>query len=325
VIPSDNRSSRPQSEVGFDHVAVEMTPTIPIDGERHMPVDYPTLVGLADGRRCADVACPECGPDRRSNLNRRRKVMRVWCEPDFATYHCARCGLRGYAHEDGPRAPNDPQRIAKIRAESEQRDQDHVARQLGKARWLWRTARPAPGTPAESYLKFRGIEVSPPATIRFLPPHKPEHHPAMVTAFGMPEEPEPGALSISDDAVVGVHLTLLKPDGSGKAAIEPNKITVGRCPGAPLVLAPMNDLLGLAITEGVEDALSVHQSTGLGAWAAGSAGRLPALADAGPGYTDCIRIYADADADGQRGAQELAGGLRARGLSVEIISSEDYQ
>ena len=49
------------------------------------------------------------------------------------------------------------------------------------------------------------------------------------------------------------------------------------------MLAPMNDLLGLAITEGVEDALSIHAATGLGAWAAGAASRLPALADAVPG------------------------------------------
>ena len=49
-----------------------------------------------------------------------------------------------------------------------------------------------------------------------------------------------------------------------KADVDPAKITIGSPTGAPLVLAPMNDLLGLAITEGIEDAISVHQETGLG-------------------------------------------------------------
>jgi hypothetical protein len=51
----------------------------------------------------------------------------------------------------------------------------------------------------------------------------------MVTAFGFPAEPAPGCLYIDDDAVAGVHLTLLKRDGSAKAELEPNKITIGRC------------------------------------------------------------------------------------------------
>ena len=73
-----------------------------------------------------------------------------------------------------------------------------------------------------------------------------------------------------------MHLTKIKPDGSGKADIELQKIMIGRSKGTPIVLAPMNDALGLVITEGIEDALSMHAATGLGAWAAGAASRLPA-------------------------------------------------
>jgi hypothetical protein len=43
---------------------------------------------------------------------------------------------------------------------------------------------------------------------------------------------------------------------------------------SPIVLAPPNDLLGSSITEGIEDALTMHEATGLGTWAAGSAARL---------------------------------------------------
>ena len=48
----------------------------------------------------------------------------------------------------------------------------------------------------------------------------------------------------------------LVPDGRAKAGTERHKIMIGRSTGRSLVLAPCNDLLGLAITEGVGDALS---------------------------------------------------------------------
>ena len=83
----------------------------------------------------------------------------------------------------------------------------------------------------------------------------------------------------------------------------------------------MNDLLGLAICEGIEDALSIHEATGLGAWATGTASRLPAVADAVPDYTDCVTIFADADKAGQENAAKLAARLNARGIFAEVLPS----
>src|SRR5262249_24826052 len=112
-----------------------------------------------------------------------------------------------------------------------------------------------------------------------------EHGPAMIAAFGMAYESEPGLLEIADAQVRRAHITRLAADGSGKAGTERDKIMLGSSIGYPIVLAPTNDLLGLSITEGIEDALSVYDGTGLGAWAAGSAARLPALADIVPGLS----------------------------------------
>ena len=84
----------------------------------------------------------------------------------------------------------------------------------------------------------------------------------------------------------------------------------------PIVIAPPNDLLGLAITEGIEDGLSVYQATGLGVWVAGSAGRMPGLADKVPNYIEAVTIYAHADEAGQRGANGLADALVERGVEV---------
>jgi hypothetical protein len=118
--------------------------------------------------------------------------------------------------------------------------------------------------------------------------------------------------------VGSVHLTLLKPDGSGKAEVEPNKLIIGSPRSLPIVVAPPNDLLGLSISEGIEDGLTAHQATGLGAWAAGSAGMMAKLADAVPSYVECVTIYAHEDKAGQDGAQKLAASLTARGIEVFV-------
>jgi hypothetical protein len=141
----------------------------------------------------------------------------------------------------------------------------------------------------------------------------------MIAAFTMAVEIEPGLLCVSADAVRAVHLTKLKPDGMGKADIPDPKIILGRgASGVPIILAPPNDLLGLAITEGIEDALSVHAATGLGAWAAGSASRMPAMADAVPDYIDCVTIYGDNNKAGIDGARALLRGLNDRGIFAQI-------
>jgi len=137
----------------------------------------------------------------------------------------------------------------------------------------------------------------------------------MIAAFGIPEEPEPGILG-DPRGVNAVHLTLLKPDGSGKADMEKPKRIIGSPGHRPIVLAPPNDLLGLAITEGVEDALSVHQATGLGAWAAGSATFMPALADVVPDYIEAVHVVVDDDDTGRRYGRELVNRLRVRGFEV---------
>ena len=83
-------------------------------------------------------------------------------------------------------------------------------------------------------------------------PARGEYPPSMIAAFGLTDEPEPGLLRIETPNIRGVHLTRLQPDGMGHAG----KIMPGRGHTLPIVLAPVNDGLGLAITEGIEDALS---------------------------------------------------------------------
>ena len=128
----------------------------------------------------------------------------------------------------------------------------------------------------------------------------------MIVPYGLPDEPEPGLLDISESAITAVQLTLLKADGSGKADVKPAKITIASPANMPMVIAPVNNLFGLTICEGVEDALSAHRATGLGAWASGSASFMPKLASAVPDYVETVTIYAHADKSGKRSARELA-------------------
>lgn len=199
-------------------------------------------------------------------------------------------------------------------------DED-AARRCEVARWLWTRRRPIAGSPAEAYVRMRIPTLAAlPATIGFLPADQPNYMwPTMIAAFGIPSEPHPGELRIEGAAVVGVHLTYLALDGSGKAPITPAKRMIGRGHSAPIVLAPMGDNLGLIVAEGIEDALTLHAETGLGAWAAGCANRLPDLAKHVPAFTDHVTIVADDDDAGRRGAASLRDAIRARGISADIL------
>jgi hypothetical protein len=191
------------------------------------------------------------------------------------------------------------------------------------ARWLWSRRQPISGSVAEVYLKdVRGIHMLPPPTLAFLPAHG-DHLPALIAAFGMAEEFEPAILRAPAD-VRAVHLIKLKPDGSGKADIEKPKITIGSPGGLPIVLAPPNDQMALAITEGIEDALTLRESLGVGAWAAASATFMPKLAACVPDYIDTVITELHPD-NGRRFALEMLDALRTRGVEIVTREASDGQ
>jgi hypothetical protein len=74
----------------------------------------------------------------------------------------------------------------------------------------------------------------------------------------------------------------------------------------------------MVIAEGIEDALSAHEATGLGAWAAGSASFMPALAEAIPSYIESLTILVDDNAAGWKGSTALRDVLLARRRRLEI-------
>ena len=270
-----------------------------------------------------DAVCPLCSASRSTAEKRKRKVFRVWREEeDFLSFHCVHCGEKGWLRRDGGAAPINLARIEANRKEVQERECEARQQRIGKARYLWRASRPIQRTPAERYLReVRGISCALPPTLRFLPASRPGYHPALIAAYGLPREPEPGRLEIGEDEIQAVQLTLLAENGLAKATNDAglSKIGIGPSLGTPIVVAPVADNLTLAICEGVEDALSIHEATGLGAWASTGAKKLAALATAVPGYIETIAIFADEDADGRAGLKTLVVALRGRDCEVCLV------
>jgi putative DNA primase/helicase len=304
---------------GLPAEAIERARSIPIENE----IDRRGI--KLRGRIERVGPCPVCGGTDRFGVNIRKQL-----------FNCRGCGAHGdviallsfldgvgfreavETLTDGAWRPSPVRRgggnPAPLTTTTKAADD---AAEREKARWFWRQRRPIAGSIAETYLRqARGYGGEIPATLGFLPARG-DHPPALIAAFGMATEPEPGLLAITQAAVMAVQLVKLKPDGSDKADIEPNKIIIGAgALGSPIVLAPPNDLLGLAIAEGFEDALSIHEATGRGAWASGGAGRMPALADAVADYINCVTVIGDDDPAGRRYAPQLVARLCERGIEA---------
>jgi hypothetical protein len=301
-----------------------------IETARHVKIeDECARRGIKLKRIGAEIVgpCPKCGGQDRFAVHLKKQI-----------FNCRGCGVGGdvidlVKHLDDvdfnaavttlatgkPASPTITTRRRAPRTKSG--SLEHYARQRhDTARWLWSQRKPITGTPAERYLrKARGITCPLPTTLGYLPPSA-NYDPTLIACFGLCTESEPGVLTPPQN-VDAVHRTILRADGRGKADIDNPKRFCGSPGALPIVLAPLNDLLGLAICEGVEDALSIYEATGLGVWAAGGAGRMPALADTVPDSVEAVTIFADGDEAGQRGAIGLAERLDERRITdVHIIS-----
>ncbi|WP_027892357.1 toprim domain-containing protein [Calidithermus chliarophilus] len=169
------------------------------------------------------------------------------------------------------------------------------------ARWgrWWSSA--TPGHPLlRAYLRARGLSLTPPPTLR------------LAVWGGTPlvlarvEHPTHG--------LVGLHATELLPDGSGRVS---KRLAAGSKPmGGAIRLYEHQLGQPLALAEGVETALAVHQSTGWPCWACVSAGGLERVQL--PAEAREVVICADHDRAGLEAARKLARRLLAEGRKVRL-------
>jgi putative DNA primase/helicase len=167
---------------------------------------------------------------------------------------------------------------------------------LGRSLWREATPADAPGSLVPVYLAVRGLAWEPDAPIRFHPrawrnAKYGSSGPAMVALMTLPETGEP----------CGAHVTYLRPDGTGKAEGERNKIMLGAA-GVIRLVPDTEVTMGLGLAEGIETALAAMQGAGWRpVWAATSAGamdRFPVL----PGV-EALTVFADADGPGMDAAR----------------------
>jgi hypothetical protein len=167
-------------------------------------------------------------------------------------------------------------------------------------------------TLAETYLRSRGINIAPPASLRFHPAlrHSGDLWPAMIALVtrGI------------DDNPVAIHRTFLARDGKGKAPVVAQRMMFGPCRGGAVRLGAADPDQWFVLAEGIETTLSVMLACGLPGWAALSANGLRSLVL--PPNAAQVLICADNDHNGagQRAAEEAAERFLREGRRVRIAT-----
>lgn len=204
--------------------------------------------------------------------------------------------LAGLRREEAPSRPGFSIERPPLRLPTARPDAGKTATALR----LWGAARSAVGTAVESYLRRRGIDASPPSSLRF---HPGARHPnggtypcmiALVT-LGLTDKP------------VAVHRTYL-------ASVTPRKAVLGPVRGGAVRLGGSGD--PLLIGEGIETCLSGRAATGHAAWAALSTSGLQTLEL--PDSVSEVVILADGDNPGRIAAEQAAGRWIRSGRHVRI-------
>ncbi|WP_293921824.1 DUF7146 domain-containing protein [Sphingobium sp. UBA5915] len=172
---------------------------------------------------------------------------------------------------------------------------------------IWRNAVSVQGTEAERYLRFRGIHIPIPASIRFARlrygKRGPEH-PCLIACVGS-----------VDNKVVGIQRTYLNSAGTGKAGVAKPKLSLGRVAGGAVRLAPA--AAELVVCEGLEDGLTLMQELGRAVWVAAGASMLPKMQF--PVGVRAVAIGGDGDDAGRTAAAAAAHGFADRGLAARTF------
>lgn len=257
--------------------------------------------------RYGTAACPVCQPERR----RGQDALTIADGERGLLLHCKKTGcsfagiLAAAGIAPGDYAPPDPvitaQRDAERRAEAEKK-----ARQ---ALGLWNEARPIEGTPAEAYLRHRGINCPLPMSLRYHPEcwhgATARRLPAMVALIEGADRP-------------AIHRTYLREDGTGKADAAPDRAMLGAVAGGAVRLT--NGPGALAVAEGIETALSLSCGLLRGSvtiWAALSTSGLRGLCL--PDRPGRLIVATDGDDAGRAAGHDLAERAAALGWTVSLL------
>lgn len=213
-------------------------------------------------------------------------------------------GLWPERQEQG--SPSAPMKKPEPRNDAPIADDGEVAR-MAAARAIWEGARPVAGTLGARYLAYRGVDSYLPPTLRFSPSlkHGPTGQilPALI-----------GAIQDGLGKVLAVQRIYLRPDGLGKAGVEPAKMVLGPMRDGAVRLGKPARVLGIA--EGIETGLSAQRIFALPVWVSLGAARLGSLTI--PDHIEHLVIFADLGEPGMAAAANAAEKYRALGIHVDI-------
>ena len=182
--------------------------------------------------------CPVCQSARRKEQN----ALTLSDGDNRLLVHCKKssCDFRDIATAagimDGTYTPPDPA----LHAQREAMRRAEAAKRSRQAKAIWSEAQPISGTVAEAYLRGRCITCALPNTLRY--------HPAAWHGATAKRLPALVALVDGGDGFA-VHRTYLRPDGLGKAGVEPAKAMLGATSGGAVRVTEGDG--PLVITEGV--------------------------------------------------------------------------
>jgi DNA primase len=184
---------------------------------------------------------------------------------------------------------------------------------------MWRDANPIAGTPAEAYLRGRGLILDLPLSLRFAYLTAPKDSGVAAANGSGPLPALVGLVTGVDDRVAGVQRTYLTEDGRKAASADGKvKFSLGNVAGGAIRLGPVS--ASLIVTEGLEDGLTLAQALGRSVWVAAGTAMMPRMVL--PDEVRAVVIGADGDAAGEHAAQKAAVTFSAAGRRVRIMRPE---
>jgi DNA primase len=184
---------------------------------------------------------------------------------------------------------------------------DEKPDRLEEASAIWANAVPATGTPAETYLRWRGLHLPLPDSIRFASLPYGKRGPALPCLVA--------AVVAADGILTGIQRTYLAADGRGKAEFSKPKLSLGRVAGGAIRLGP--PAVELLTCEGLEDGLTLQQELERVTWVSAGSSMLPSMQF--PNVVRSIAIGGDNDDAGRAAAQKAAQAFAERGLSARMF------
>jgi putative DNA primase/helicase len=248
--------------------------------------------------------CPSCGDTRKNARWHPVKQYNI----------CSKCGITGPMDLAMILTGESFQQTAnRIRGEKISMEQTAKVQDLEKDTARLKAIYAARKPLDSSYLKLRGLSVVPQQNVFSVDAAdywteqdgkwRKEVLPAMVAAIR----------NVAGETV-SYHMTYLK-DGNkhGRKVLPPIKLLQG---AAIQLFKPVDGVL--AIAEGIETALAVHQLEGLPVWATGNAWQMEVLEI--PSDIKELHIYADSDPSftGQQAAYTLAKRMATKGVKVRV-------